>query len=143
MSKAETNKGLMSELEKRDLLEFGRIINREVVHDILGIQMPSFAAKAVYDRLAMIELSAVDYCRNILLGHGKYLAGTPAGYRILLPSENKSQIDSYISSADRKLSRALKLSKSTPTETSTQPDQTEARIMLKRTGMRQSISLNA
>jgi len=140
VSKSETQKGLMSELSELQLLEFGSVITRDLVHRLLGIEMPSYAAKEVYDRLAMIELSAIDYCRNILLGQGKYLAGTPAGYRVLLPSENKAQIDSYISSADKKLSRALKLSRNTPVTQGVHLDQTEARIMMKKTGMRHSIS---
>lgn len=135
LSQRDLMRGLMAGLEERNLLEFGSDIPTELVHELLEIEMPSYAAKAVYNRLAMIELAAIDYCRNILLGHGKYLSGTRTGYRILLPSENKGQIDSYMSSADRKLSRALKLSRNSIADTVVH-DQTEARIMLKRSGVR-------
>lgn len=140
MSKRDAHKGLFDTLSDQGLLEYGSVIPRELVHDVLGIEVPTYAAKAVYDRLAMLELSAVDYCRNVLLGQGKYLMGTSSGYRVLLPSENSLQIDAYISSADRKLSRALKLSRSSPQRTTSQPDQTEARILMKR-GSTRSIAL--
>lgn len=134
-TKRDAMRGLLTALTERGLTEYGSDIPTALVHEVLEIDMPSYAAKAVYDRLAMLELSAIDYCRNVLLGQGKYLSGTRTGYRILLPSENKGQIDSYMTSADRKLSRALKLSRNSAVDTVVH-DQTEARIMMKRTGMR-------
>jgi hypothetical protein len=139
MSKYDHLRGLLAGLTERGLTEYGSDIPTELVHELLEINFPAEAAKSVYDRLAMVELSAIDYCRNVLLGQGKYLSGTKGGYRVLLPSENKSQIDSYMSSADRKLSRALKLSRNSVQETISH-DQTEARILMKRTGMRGSHS---
>lgn len=136
-SKRERQRDIFDALHSRGLFEFGAVITTETVHEIMGVEMPDVAPKSVYDRIAMMELQAIDYCRNILLGQGKYLAGTPSGYRVLLPSENKTQIDAYIESADRKLARALKLSRNTPTE-SLQPDQTEARIMMRRNGVRRN-----
>ena len=56
-------------------------------------------------------------------------------HRVLLPSENKAQVDAYMESADRKLERALKLSRNSP-KASHLPDQTEARIMMRRKGYR-------
>lgn len=136
-SKRDTARGLLEGITERGLTEYGSDIPRELVHDLLGIETPEYASKATFDGLAMIELSAIDYCRNVLLGHGKYLSGTRTGYRVLLPSENKGQIDAYMSSADRKLARAMKLSRNTAVDAVTH-DQTEARIMLKRTGARNS-----
>jgi hypothetical protein len=43
-----------------------------------------------------------------------YLSAENGAYRILLPSENTYQIELYMRSADKKLSRALKLSRNTP-----------------------------
>lgn len=141
MSKRDAHRDLLQGLQERGLLEFGSVIPGELVHQLLDIQMPEVAPKAEFDRLAMVELAAIDYCRNVLLGQGKYLTGTRTGYRVLLPSENKGQIDAYMSSADRKLSRALKLSRNTPQAASTvAADQTEARILMKRQGMRNQIS---
>ena len=138
ISKREAMRGLLEELIARGLTEYGSVIDSSVVHSLLGIVHPETAPKAVYDRLTMLELAAIDYCRNTLIGQGKYLQGTPSGYRILLPSENKVQIDSYMGSADRKLSRALKLSRNTPGQIDVKPDQTEARILMKRSSYQQS-----
>lgn len=138
MSKRDAMRGLMEELDARGLTEYGSVIDASLVHSLLGISHPEVASKATYDRLAMIELAAIDYCRNVLIGRGKYMQGTPSGYRVLLPSENKAQIDSYMGSADRKLSRALKLSRNTPGQVDLKPDQTEARILLKQGSFRRS-----
>lgn len=136
-SKRDTMRSLLSDLQDMGLTEYGSDIPTELVHSILDINMPAYASKAVFDSITMTELAAIDYCRNVLLGQGKYLQGTRSGYRVLLPSENKAQIDAYMGSADRKLSRALKLSRNTP-QAAKENDQTEARIMMKRSGARHS-----
>lgn len=137
MSKRDAAKELFHALQEAKLLEFGSVIPTELVHQILGIDMPAFGSKSDFDKIALIELSAIDYVRNLLLGQGKYLTGTPSGYRVLLPSENAAQVENYIASADKKLSRALKLSRNTPALAAQMPDQTEARILMKRSGMKQ------
>lgn len=134
-SKREKWRDVFDALHEQGLLEFGAVIERAIVHELLGLEVPEVATKAVFDRIAMVELQTMDYCRNILLGHGKYLCGVPSGYRVLLPSENKAQVDAYMESADRKLERALKLSRNSP-KASHLPDQTEARIMMRRKGYR-------
>lgn len=136
MSNRETYKDFYSVLNEMNLLDYGAIIPTSTVHELLGIEMPSSAPKRVYDQLALFELAAIDYVRNILLGQGKYLTGTSTGYRVLLPSENAEQVELYMEAADRKLSRALKLSRNTPQEAKRMPDQTEARILMKRSGIR-------
>lgn len=136
MSERDVKRDFFSALENRGLLDYGSVIPTAVVHELLELKFPEVAPKSVYDRLAMVELAAIDYCRNILLGRGKYLAGTREGYRILLPGENKTQIDNYMQSADRKLSRALKLSRNTPDDKKDTADQTQARLLMKREGMR-------
>lgn len=139
MSKRESFKEFYSALQEMNLLEYGSTIPTHVVHELLNIEVPSSAPKRVYDQLALMELAAIDYVRNTLLGQGKYISGTSTGYRILLPSENASQIDLYMESADRKLSRALKLSRNTPQEVKRGADQTEARILMKRHGLRHTL----
>lgn len=134
-SKRDRLRDVYDTLDRAGLFDFGAVIPRGMVYDLLGLDVPDVASKAVFDRIAMLELQAMDYCRNMLLGHGKYLAGTPSGYRVLLPSENKAQVDAYMESADRKLERALKLSRNSP-KASHLPDQTEARIMMRRKGYR-------
>jgi len=139
MSKRSEYKDFFNALKEMDMLEFGAVIPTSTVHELLGIDMPSTAPKRVYDQLALMELAAIDYVRNILLGHGMYLTGTSTGYRILLPSENAQQIDLYMEAADRKLTRALKLSRNTPREVQSAPDQTEARILMKRSGIKRHL----
>jgi hypothetical protein len=134
-SKRDRLRDVYDTLDRAGLFDFGAVIPRGMVYDLLGLDVPEVASKAVFDRIAMVELQTLDYCRNILLGHGKYLCGVPSGYRVLLPSENKAQVDAYMESADRKLERALKLSRNSP-KASHLPDQTEARIMMRRKGYR-------
>jgi hypothetical protein len=130
------SKALYEELKARDLLDYGCVIKGEVVRDILGIEYPEVGTKKDFDEVALAELGAVDYVRNILLGDGKYLASQQGDYRILLPSENKRQVDIYMNQADRKLRRALKLSRSMPQIDSQPRDNTTARLMMKRESLR-------
>jgi hypothetical protein len=96
-----------------------------------GGWFPSLLRRCVLNKLALIELAAIDYVRNILLGQGKYIGGTTTGYRIFLPSETADQVELYMAQADRKLSRALKLTRSAKRENFKAPDQTEVRILMK------------
>lgn len=132
MSKRSAFKDLLRTLADAGLLEFGSVIPREAVHQALGITVPAMGTRAQFEALALMELAAIDYCRSHLLDAGKYLAGTDAGYRVLLPSENQKQIELYMASADKKLGRALKLSKNSPALANVKHDQVEARIHLKR-----------
>ena len=107
------SKELLAALRGRGLLEYGSVIKGEEVRDILGIEYPEVGTKKDFDEVALAELGAVDYVRNILLGEGKFIASHQGDYRILLPSENKRQVDAYMQQADRKLRRARKLSRAT------------------------------
>lgn len=136
-ARREAARELHAELEARGLLEFGAVVPSETVRAILGLVYPKTATKRVYDELSLRELSAVDYIRGILLNEGKYLTGTPSGYRVLLPSENARQVELYMNAADKKLQRARKLHRNTPTQKpSNKPDQTDARILMKREAIR-------
>lgn len=126
-----THKDLMQTLRHKHMTEYGSFIPLELVHKVLDVEMPESGAKSVFDRIALVEMAAIDYCRNILLGEGKYIRQVKNGYRILLPSENAGQIQSYMESADKKLKRALKLNRNSPGVSSVSPDQTEARILMK------------
>jgi hypothetical protein len=108
------SKELLTALRDRGLLEYGSVIKGDEVRDILGIEYPEVGTKKDFDEVALAELSAVDYVRNVLLGEGKFIASSQGDYRILLPSENKRQVDMYMQQADRKLRRAHKLSRNTP-----------------------------
>lgn len=131
MSNKNAQKELLSMLREMKLTEYGSFIEASLVQEILDIEMPESASRKEFAKLEIIEMAAIDYCRAHLLNEGKYIKQVPNGYRILLPSENLGQIESYMDSADRKLSRALKLSRNTPREAAQIPDQTEARIVMK------------
>ena len=134
------SKELYADLDGRGLLEFGEHISGELVREILGLEYPEVATKKEFDKLALIELQAVDYVRNILLGHGKYLSGVGGDYRILLPSENLRQVEQYMGQADNKLKRALKLSRNSPKLDTRKPSNLDARITMKRESIRAFVS---
>ena len=138
MAKQDHFRDLLAKLRELGLTEYGSVIPSALVHQTLRLGFTETAPKSVFDKLALAELAAIDYCRNALLNEGKYLMGTTTGYRILLPSENAGQVEQYVGSADKKLLRALKLSRNTPPIDSKahHPDQTAARILLKREGAR-------
>lgn len=123
-------KDLFSSIE--GMIDFGEFIPSNVVHSAIGITYPEVASKKEYDALALLEMSAVDYVRNILLNRGMYIRGVSGGYRILSVSENMEQVDQYMKSADRKLRRGIKLLKNSPKKPGEYPDQQEARAEMKR-----------
>jgi hypothetical protein len=131
---------LMAYLTDNKLTEYGQVILGSDVRAVLNITIPRLGTQKQFQNLALAELTAVDYCRNILLGKGKYLTQSGGDYRILLPSENARQVEVYVSQADRKLKRALKLSKSSQQlATNQQPDNTNVRIMMKREAIRNRV----
>jgi len=138
MSKRDAPRELYDTLGRMGLLEYGSDIPTELVHEVIGIEMPTHGTKAQFDALSLCEISAIDYCRNILLGQGKYLAGTRHGYSIPLPSDNKTYIDRYVDSASKKLNRAQKLNRNTPTESNPHHDQIQARINFRSEGGRRA-----
>jgi hypothetical protein len=123
-------KDLFSAIE--GMIDFGHFIPSSVIHQALGIAFPDVASKKEFDSLALMEMSAVDYVRNILLGRGMYIRGVHGGYRILSISENMEQVDQYMKSADRKLRRGIKLLKNSPKKPGEYPDQQEALAEMKR-----------
>ena len=134
------SKELLTKLREREMLEYGSIIMGDTVRDILGIKYPEFGSKRDFDDVALVELGAVDYVRNALLSEGKYLASDKGNYRILLPSENKAQVNAYMQQADRKLRRAQKLSRNTPVIDPHKPEENaDVRILMKRSAVRASV----
>ncbi len=126
------SKDLLRALRDRGLLEYGSVIKGDDVREILGIEYPEVGTKKDFDEVALAELGAVDYVRNVLLGEGKFIASSQGDYRILLPSENKRQVDMYMQQADRKLRRAHKLSRNTPNAESYAPSANhDVRIAMK------------
>jgi len=135
-----TGKDLLSILRQRGLTQYGATFTGKQVRQWLGISVPKIAQKATFDAIALRELSAIDYCRDQLLGEGMYLKGDGPNYRILLPSENMAQVEAYEKSAGNKLKRAAKLARSTPPldTDSVSPDTVLARLLLKQDHARRS-----
>lgn len=138
-TKRELHRDLFDVLEKSGYLRYGKVIPAEIMRSMIGLEYPELGTKREFDILGLRELAAVDYVRDSLLKRGMYLSQIPTGYRILTPEENAGQVQRYISTADRKLSRALKLSRNTPPiSKSVQADQTESRIVMKRMGIKKA-----
>ncbi len=117
-------------LEAAGLLTYGADISGEAVRGALGIEMPEFGRREDFARIELLELSAVDHVRQRLIENGMYIARSPDGYRVLLPSENLRQVDAYMRSASRKVTRARKLQEMTPAA-SDRPDGRAARIFMR------------
>jgi hypothetical protein len=117
---------------------YGAEVPEEIVRVFLGLEYPEAASKKVYDALTLAELGYIDYVRNILLNEGKYLTNSRGVYRVLLPSENAAQVERYVSGANKRLNRALKLSKNTPMQYKKPNDDTEVRIELKRKSIQEA-----
>ena len=125
-------KCLIQWLRNAHLDEYGSVILGDDIRKVIGIEYPEVGTRSQFDSLSLAELAAVDYARNILLGEGKYLTQQNGDYRILLPSENARQINLYMQHADKKLKRALKLSRNSPLLDTHKQDNTSARILMKR-----------
>jgi hypothetical protein len=125
------SKDLLQTLNTKGLTEFGSVIDEAIIYAALGIEIPDVGTRDQFRAIELIVLSAIDYCRKALLDEGKYLEATSGGYRILLPSENSAQVRKYMTAADRKLKRGLKLSKNTPKMDTKTPDNTDVRIQMK------------
>lgn len=134
-TRLEQCRSLLAALDAADLLQYGSTFPADLVRECLGITIPRVGTRQQFNEAALAELSAIDYVRNVLLGRGMYLTSDGDAYRVLLPSENKAQIERYISSADRKLRRAQKLSRNTPRSAGS-PDNTDTRIYMKRESVR-------
>lgn len=76
------SKALLETLVALELTVFGAHIPGQVVRDALQITFPEVGTKAEFDKLALAELSGIDYVRNHLLNEGKYLRAATEGYRL-------------------------------------------------------------
>lgn len=141
--KPHPGKCLMAFLTDQGLTDYGSVILADDVRQVLGLVIPKMGTQRQFRDLALAELTAVDYCRNLLLGKGKYLTMRDGDYRILLPSENARQVEAYMAQADKKLKRALKLTKSSQQVANQAPDNTNVRIMMKRESIRNRVDFGS
>ena len=61
-------KDLLNHMDAAGLLEYGSVITGDEVRSVLGIELPRTGSLKTFQRLQLLELAAVDYVRNILLG---------------------------------------------------------------------------
>lgn len=135
MAKAEDYQNLYDFLNGCNLLEYGSVFPKKMVWDALKLEVPEVATMREFNQITLAELAAIDFIRNALLEQGKYIGADGDNYRVLLPSENAQQCERYMEAADRKLTRALKLSRNTPKEASSDKAcQIEARILMRQEG---------
>jgi len=109
-----SNKDFYARLLNARLLDYGSVIQQSLVHSLLEIHITDVMNIREYDKAKLEEVSAIDYVRSQLLNQGKTIAKHLSAYRIPMPSENREFVERYISSADKKLRRAIKLSMNTP-----------------------------
>ena len=118
-------------LRAEGLLDYGAHIPGSLVRETLGISYPETATKAVFDRLALAELGAMDAVKTLLLAEGKMLVAVKGDYRIPLPSENTLYVEGYMRSAEQKLRRARKLLRNSPAEVRGCMSNLEVRLHMK------------
>lgn len=117
---------------------YGAVIPRSEVFAVIGLEIPEYGTRRDFERAATDELEAMKPVRDTLLKEGKYVKKDGDFYRVLLPSQNAEQIRSYMEVADRKLKRAMTLSKATPGEHKDMHDTTDTRLRMKRESIRDS-----
>ena len=104
-------------LKEAGFFEYGAVVESSLFRETFEIEEVIYPAQRVdIDRQALQELSCIDYVRNKLLNEGKYIKQERDSYRVLLPSENTGQVLSYMTSADNKLKRGIKLNTNTSAE---------------------------
>lgn len=127
---------LLSWIRSNSFDQYGAILSRDQFREFLGIEIPAIGTKSEYESLALAELTAISLVRDILIEEGKYIKQTMDSYRILLPSENKIQVDIFMRSASSKLLKATKLQENTPVAVGETPTNVSARLMAKERSIR-------
>ena len=89
MAKLDLYRDFLQYLIDEGLTEYGAVIPKQMVYDLLGVEVPATGTQRQFNEIALTELAAIDYVRNFLLNEGKYLAGTTTGYRVLSRSAPK------------------------------------------------------
>jgi len=135
----------MTNKEKRDiiqmmrnagLLDYGAVISGNEFRELFHIEMPDTGTKKEFEAVSLEELTYAGFIKDVLLNEGKYFKSERDDYRVILPSENHGQIIAYMSQADKKLKRGIKLNKNTPTEYKV-TDNDHARMVIKRESIRE------
>ena len=131
---------IYEQLDDLGLLEYGSVIDGDLVRGMAGISCPEVGTRQDFEAAQLEELAIVDAIRKELLKQGKYLKADRSNYRILTPSENAAQVESYMRSADAKLKRAITLSKNTPKDAGQGQCNSMARALVKRESISKRLS---
>jgi len=118
------------------VLEYGGVISSTNFRKLCGIDEVITGTKKEFDCQSLQELNYIGFIRDRLLNQGKYIKQVGENYRVLLPSENHSQIMSMMESADSKLKKAIKLDKNTPVDLKVTTDTDMVRMVMKRESIR-------
>jgi len=133
------SKDLYNHLNEQGKLEYGSFVSELEIHEFLGLVYPEHGTRAQYKALDLTMLAVTDYIKSILLGEGKAFVSSQGDYRVLLPSENAKYIEKYMRAADKKLKRALKLSRNQPLGDVVQ-DNKSVKIMLKQEALKREMN---
>lgn len=125
-------RALYDELADLGLLEYGSTITVEAVQKLIGIEVPDVGTAKVFRDLSLREVAAIDQVRDRLLDQGKTIKLDGTAYRIPLPSENAKVIADYHASARRKLKRAERLARSSPSANARDDNQFASRGLIAR-----------
>ena len=114
---------IVEEMEAAEMLGYGKIIPTDELMRCFGFTFTSLEdleQMAMKDALEIADREKVEaaglgiFVCHWLIEHGRYLKKVHKNYRVLMPSENQGQADSYLRSAKKKQARALKLLKTVP-----------------------------
>lgn len=139
---AENCKTLYDTLDSLGCFEYGGTFTREEVIGLLRVKYIKKGTRADFQTMDLAELAGVGYIRNVLINQGKWIKLTGDHYRVLTPSENADQIESFLSRGRRAFNKANKLAKSTPPEYFKAIDQTKAKIAARIKSSKETAELN-
>ena len=123
-------------------LEYGATFSRKRVLSIMGIESVEIGTQKDFQEQELAELAGVGHIRNILINQGKWIVRKGNTYRVLHPSENGSQIDSFMRSGSSAYLKASKLAKSTEPKYMVEHDQLAAKIQARRKAAKDKARLN-
>lgn len=135
MSKSVDKQVILDALRARGLLDYGAVIERSVIHSLVGLveippDMPWVAAKPIAEQNKLTEMNVMYWVRDKVLEEGKNLHQDGGIWRVDLPSENAAACERFQKKASRAINRANKLARNTPAGDYQAPDESAARMLL-------------
>ena len=130
---------IVEEMEAAKMLEYGEIISNDNLLACFGFKPTSIEDLAKLPIKEAIDLSKREdveaaglgiFVCHWLIEQGRYLKKVHSNYRVLLPSENQGQANSYLRSAKKKQQRAQKLLQKTPKSADEERSTAAARALI-------------